>query len=567
MGLLDQFFGSPDQTTALGLLGAHMMAGNAPAGYQAALGLLAQAPDKALERQYKQGQVKEQEIAQALQKYQLQRLQNWDREINGGGSAPEIPAGAVSSPGAFVPPAAGGVGPVLPPSEAPAALTQPGFRYGLPGRTDQQSRAVAGAMTPDAYMKIFADQTAPQTDVAKLLAAQGIDPSSPIGKQYLQGALDKANYIAPVNARLGSILRSPTTGMPFAFNPHIPDGSTPTFDAAGNVIGMRQINGALPAISGLETAKTMGVAEATPTVAYDASGNPIFSTKATDVRRAGGQPPADADRTLIFTNELKAAQGRLAAARTPEESARATNDIAGLQREMQRNGMGAQPAGQTAPAAPAAPMVTPQLRPGVNEGAKRGQDEMSTRWAALNESNAQAESTKSYLQTIKQLAATAATGPFSSKVQFTNALLGFVGNERATDATTANNLLDKYSNQIVARLGTGGMGTDAARTILQSAYPNAHMTPQAINEAADNIIGAQSMMQAKAKLLQPHASSRDPAAYSQKELTFDQNADPRIWQLQSMDGASAKHFLSSLPANVQADLRRKVNNLKMLGAL
>ena len=40
----------------------------------------------------------------------------------------------------------------------------------------------------------------------------------------------KANYIAPVNARPGSILRDPKTNMPMAFNPHVPDGFTPSFD-------------------------------------------------------------------------------------------------------------------------------------------------------------------------------------------------------------------------------------------------------------------------------------------------------------------------------------------------
>jgi hypothetical protein len=57
MGLLDSFFGNADQTQALGLLGANMMAGNTPGGFQQALGLLGSAPDRAAERQLRQMQM------------------------------------------------------------------------------------------------------------------------------------------------------------------------------------------------------------------------------------------------------------------------------------------------------------------------------------------------------------------------------------------------------------------------------------------------------------------------------------------------------------------------------
>lgn len=49
--------------------------------------------------------------------------------------------------------------------------------------------------------------------------------------------------------------------------------------------------------------------------------------------------PGDSDRTMIFQNEMKAAQGRLASASTPADLARANNDIAALGREMKSNGI------------------------------------------------------------------------------------------------------------------------------------------------------------------------------------------------------------------------------------
>jgi hypothetical protein len=54
--LLDQIF-SGDSGQALGLLGASMMAGNAPQGFSNAVNLLAQAPDRNLERQLRKAQI------------------------------------------------------------------------------------------------------------------------------------------------------------------------------------------------------------------------------------------------------------------------------------------------------------------------------------------------------------------------------------------------------------------------------------------------------------------------------------------------------------------------------
>ena len=166
----------------------------------------------------------------------------------------------------------------------------------------------------------------------------------------------------------------------------------------------------------------------------------------------------------------------------------------------------------------------------------------------------------------------AAVGPMSDKIQYVNGLLAGAGvSDRALDATTANNLLDKYSNQIVSRLGQGGLGTDAARAILQSAYPNAHMTKDAINEASDNLIGANKMVQAKTNLLQPHANSRDPQNYNNKETTFDQNADPALFanaakyaQLKKSSPVDAKKFAQQVMAK-DPSFGNRLGTLESLG--
>jgi hypothetical protein len=212
-----------------------------------------------------------------------------------------------------------------------------------------------------------------------------------------------------------------------------------------------------------------------------------------------------------------------------------------------------------------APAVAPENPAGYSRGQEDLQGDLSKKWTALNSANSQAQTTVSYLDNIRSLAQKAALGQQSDKLNYVNGLLSLAGSEKATDTVTANNLLDKYSNQIVSRLGSGDLGTDAARSILQSAYPNSHMNKDAINEAADNLVGASQMTQAKARLLQGDFNSRNPQAYSQKEMTFDQNADPRIWQFQNMNPQQRQAFKASMTPAQQASFGKQMRNLESLG--
>lgn len=226
------------------------------------------------------------------------------------------------------------------------------------------------------------------------------------------------------------------------------------------------------------------------------------------------------------------------------------------------------PGGSTPPARSGAFSAGPPLgmQAGAQAGATNLQNELSKKWTALNDQNTQAATTNSYLQSIKSLAGQAATGAQADRINYVNGLLSLAGSERATDMVTANNLLDKYSNQIVARLGQGGLGTDAARSILQSAYPNAHMTPQAINEAADNLVGANQMVQAKTRLLQPYANDRDAQSYNNLETRFDQNADPRVWQYANMTDPAQRQAFAKKMVQQDPKFEQKLRNLESMGA-
>lgn len=231
-------------------------------------------------------------------------------------------------------------------------------------------------------------------------------------------------------------------------------------------------------------------------------------------------------------------------------------------------GRASQPSQAPVPSSqPTSGAIYAQPQPGFNQGQTDLQTDLTKKWGTLNEANSQAQNTISYLQNIKGLAGRATTGQQADRINYVNGLLALAGSERANDAVTANNLLDKYSNQIVARLGQGGLGTDAARSILASAYPNAHMTKEAINEATDNLVGAQQMTQAKARLLQPLYNARDTKAYNDKEMIFDQNADPRIWQFQNMNQQQRQAFKASMTSDEQQQFGKQIRALVGLGVL
>ena len=117
------------------------------------------------------------------------------------------------------------------------------------------------------------------TDITKMGVQGGMSP------QDIQAAnrmgVNKANYIAPVNARPGAILRDPMSMQPMAFNPHIPEGGTPLFDASGNVVGINSIPGATGVVSGMSAARTGGEGSMLPYAGRDAQGNPLPVTNRT----------------------------------------------------------------------------------------------------------------------------------------------------------------------------------------------------------------------------------------------------------------------------------------------
>lgn len=446
-----------------------------------------------------------------------------------------------------------------------AAQGQPGGMQGPQGMQGGGAgpMSVAGAppasnmlsymADPAAQMKMVMEQYSP-LEIQKQMRAAGIDPGSMLGRQIIQQSIAKTNYIAPTEVRPGNLQLSAQTGEPTAYNPKVADGIQPTFSTTN---GYTSANGSAPVAGYPDAAATVEKATAAgkgagasenamyPVTMPDGTTQQMTQAQAVAYANGGSQPSAYKFDVAPGT----ASQMRAQIAQSGDMGALGAFDAQQGKRVPGFN------AGQSTVAAAAA-----------KEAGADPQEDLTKRYGALKDSVAQAQTTNSYLDTIKQLAPTAATGKFSDKLDYVNALLAPFS-ESATDAKTANDLLNKYSNQIVTRLGQGGLGTDAARTILGSAYPNATMTKAAIGEAVDNIKAVNNMQMAKLSFLAPAGNGRDPTGYQQREQTFDTTADPRIFQIANMPPDQAQAYISRLPPAVQAELRQRAAALRQAGAL
>ena len=331
----------------------------------------------------------------------------------------------------------------------------------------------------------------------------------------------KEGYIAPVNARPGSILRDPVTNKPLAFNPHIPEGSVPTFDASGNVIGMAPIEGATNAISAAERAKAMGTAQATPTVVYKGA-TPAFSTKAQDVERATGLTPMAGPSGNIASpgyngGDRNGANVESVRAMTEEMNKPGiTADVkAGLQREIDRMK-------QQTPNADFS-SVTPQLPPGLTANADAAQkasaQTMHTSYGKLQSGNSTAQAALDALEKMQGLAA-------KKNALFTAGVLG--KNQSAVNPDAAE--YEKQRANLIAQLAqqNGTNGTDAGRLLTADSVPDFGKPKSAIADGLATLKNQTVAQQLKANFLTPHYQAGDSKKYTEMENKFDQNISPAM---------------------------------------
>lgn len=356
-------------------------------------------------------------------------------------------------------------------------------------------------------------------------------------QQALANANGKAMKEAQIEYKPGEFTFNPISGQG-GFFPSLPANTQPVGPVGpnGHVGGVSLVPGAPQAIQSNSQAGATGTTAGTPHTVTNPDGSQTTAMGSQLFVPPAVQAARDADRLTILQQE----RGK------PTNSAA---DNQALDREIARVGGRA----YTGP------------DPTVQAGRTEQQGDMGKRWSTLTAQAGNAQKVNSYLDNISSLADKAATGQFADRLQLTNSLLAPFS-QKATDAVTASNLLDKYSNQIVAQLGSGGgMSTDAARDILHSAYPNRTMNAPAIHEAV-NALKAQSVMaQAKARILQPAYTSNDPVAYTKAETAFDQAADPRIFQWRAIADPVARRAFGTKIMAQDPTLAAKAKALEAMG--
>ena len=436
----------------------------------------------------------------------------------------------------------------------------------FPGVNDEAAFGVIGtggfAKLPEMIMK--ANEP---TELVKTMRQAGIDPNSALGRQYLQSNLAKTNYIAPLNSRVGAIVRDPITQQPIAFNPQIPEGSAPHFDASGNVISVGPIDGVLPAVGALARAKAGGEGSVLPYAGVGANGQPLPVTNRTAAATQGDAPiPV---RSAASTPPEPSRTGSAASIQAQIDMVRSNGgqpitaamkpaidrEVRDLQNQLLRANSGGGSIYASAPL-------------GAAEGAKNAQDTMTGSFRSVMAANSSAQTVQARLSSINQLASSAITGGETEYRDAANNLLsiafpGDVG-KQATDRKTAGDLIDKNAAQIALAIGAGSNGTDALRSLAAASNPGRKMTPQAITEAVAQLQGSAQIQQAKASLLTPLFTSGDPSAYVKAEQEFDKNADYRIFQLKNMNPQQAALYLAKMPKQEQDELRSKAAALKTM---
>ena len=382
-----------------------------------------------------------------------------------------------------------------------------------------------------------AQMDAAGSDVGKLQILKSHAVPGSAAERQIQAAIDKANYVAPAEVKAGNFALD-KDNKPIMYNPGFDKGIRPgPLEAGADGVLMPSSASATPgyagAASGIEGAVQGAKTNNSVFSATGPKGQPL-TVRGSAIPGGGGAPQG-------------VAPGAPPAA--PQQ---------------QRFPPGSPPQAVPPGAGPSLPgLAGPD--PTVQSARAAASDFMSKDFQSQLQKNAASSGTINNLQQIMSLANGARTGQLSDHMRLVDSVLSMMGSQDATQRQIAGDLLGKNSAQIVARLGNGDMGTDAARQILMSAYPNAHMMAQSIAEASQNLIAQQHREQARAQVLAPHFASQDAPGYIKKASDFDVLADPRIFQWKAMPPGDDKNKYRAAILAQDPSLMDKAKALQAMG--
>lgn len=161
------------------------------------------------------------------------------------------------------------------------------------------------------------------------------------------------------------------------------------------------------------------------------------------------------------------------------------------------------------------------------------------------------------LQTIKSEIPAWFTGGGDWRRNALRAFSGIFG--IANDEATALDVMAKNLSLIAGQAGN----TDAARSLAEMATPNAKMTPDAIRQTADQLLGIEGK-KVSAQQFFSGIPTNDPR-YAERMAAWNKSADPRLWEYASLPPADKAVWMKKLPLDVRATLGMKARALEKMG--
>jgi soluble lytic murein transglycosylase-like protein len=460
-------------------------------------------------------------------------------------------------------------------------------------------------MTPEGQKELFKSTAAAYAPTAATMQARqgGFDTV-----QANQRAFAHDTFNAPVTGT--GIFRDPYSMKPVAFNPNIPEGGTPLFDASGNVVAINSIPNAQNVMRGNAAATASGEGSAIPYAGVDASGNPLPVTNRTAAatQQAGATTPASA--AIVQTESggnpnIVSPKGAMGAWQVmPNTNANPGFGVKPAQNnspaELNRVGQDYYNAMTQRYQSPTLGAIAYNMGPGatdqwIKNGAKFESLPAETRnyvgkvatLTALNsgagtppggdgapaaggavyaappmgaQANAEAMAKgqvdtmqKSYqnLQTVRSGAPAALQDVDNMSKLAQGASMATIGPAGAKFAGlfSANAAeYEKSRDNLVTNLGSQlGINSDAARDLVYGSIPSYGAPKQAVQNGLETLRGQIQTRLLKSDYLSGAYTSGDAKAYNQKENQFDQNMTPAV-----ANQVSTFNSMPTGPAKAQA---------------
>lgn len=411
---------------------------------------------------------------------------------------------------------------------APQASPTGGGSLRIPG-LNPQAAAMAYLLNPDEYTKAALAQYSP-TEATKMAMAAGQNPA-----EANAAALTKANYLQPLESRPGSIIRDPLTLQPRAFNPHVPEGGVPLFDASGNVVKLGLMPGATDVEGAMSGAKASGPARYQMNTLYDATGKPLPPVSTYDL--VNGNPSASSSPQPNAAPAPKAT-GAFAGYTPPNAGSRGT-------------------------------LVQP---PGA---VKAAEGQVTQNLGYIDKMRSDANNASQNVMTYDEMRDLAKGftpgGGADQYYKINNSLARFLpeGMRAKTGDISNYQTFSKFAIQVAAaqRSSLGGTADNTLQTLLH-ANPNPNMQGQTINNVLSYLKGGELAKMGKQAAFDQW-SAMNPGNGPQNSQKFDQlwrqNYDPRIYTMLSMDPTQRASYAKTLSPAVVKTLQQKTRFLQSNG--